>query len=91
MPDSRHSTGELLICIVRGCVFLHIALSYLQSVQRGVAESMVSGRVRGCVFLPTALSHLQRFDMIYDGNDKSSGLPRGMPLVTCTFASSKHA
>jgi hypothetical protein len=25
---------------------------------------------------------LQRFDMIYDGNGKSSGLPRGMPLVT---------
>jgi hypothetical protein len=25
---------------------------------------------------------LHRFSMIYDGNDKSSGLPRGMSLVT---------
>jgi hypothetical protein len=25
---------------------------------------------------------LQRFDTIYGGNGKSSGLPRGMPLIT---------
>jgi hypothetical protein len=35
--------------------------------------------------------HLQCFDMIYDDNGKSSGLPRGMPLVTRVFASSEHA
>jgi hypothetical protein len=43
---------------------------------------------------PTTLlqcNHLQRFDMIYDDNGKSSGLPRGMPLVTRMFASSEHA
>jgi hypothetical protein len=33
---------------------------------------------------------LQCFDMIYDGNDKHSGLPRGMPLGTRMFASKEH-
>jgi hypothetical protein len=33
---------------------------------------------------------LQRFDMIYDDNGKSSGLPRGMPLVTRMFARFKR-
>jgi hypothetical protein len=33
----------------------------------------------------------QRFDMVYDGNDKSSGLPRGIPLATRMVTSSEHA
>jgi hypothetical protein len=34
---------------------------------------------------------LQCFDMIYDGNGKSSALPRGMLLVTRMFACSLEA
>ena len=52
---------------------------------------MCQAMLLGFMSMHMKLYPLQRFDMIYDGNDKSSGLPRGMPLVTCTFASSEHA
>jgi hypothetical protein len=86
------------------CKFLSKTRTVQQSQPDGAnpnaAESMVEGvhpttslyflSVESC-FHQCQCCLQQRFDIIYGGNGKRSLLPRGMPLVTRTFASSEHA
>jgi hypothetical protein len=73
-----------------GCSTTALCLVPSESIPIIVVLSLVNV-TNACASPLLSAGFLQCIDIVYGSNGKSSGRPRGMPLVTRIFASNEHA